>query len=210
MQELVLLGKKIIVDKSKIIYNKKIDETWQEDWKIMGGEWSRKGDCLVGIERGNKGGILLYKEYFKKNVMMSFTVKTQLPATRDLNAVFYTKWSKERDYLDDCYVCGLNGWYENKSGIEKQKGDKMAFCALSATAVEYEPGTEIRMTIGGIDGHIFMFVNDKLISEIRDYDEPLTEGYFGFSPYCTILEIKDIEIREIYYESFAQRYEPEF
>ena len=58
MRELKLLGKKIIVDKSRIIYNKKIDENWQDDWMVMGGEWSREGDSLIGIEHVNKCGIL--------------------------------------------------------------------------------------------------------------------------------------------------------
>ena len=58
MKEIKLVNKRIFVDKSKIIYNKKLDENWKDDWKVMAGEWSCKDGCLIGIERGNKGGVL--------------------------------------------------------------------------------------------------------------------------------------------------------
>lgn len=211
MKVLTLVNKKILYDKSPIIYNKKLDETWREDWQVMAGEWSQQDGALIGIERGNRGGILLYKERFTKNVMMTFTVNTVLPATRDLNAVFCASWDEDKDDLGDAYVCGLNGWYEHKAGIERNvKGGGNAFAALSATAFDYEYGTDIKMTVGAIDGHCFMYVNDKLVCEVVDGNNPLTEGRIGFSPYCTILKIKDIEIREIKYEPFLQSYEPEF
>lgn len=211
METLKLVGKRIIIDKSKIIYNKKLDENWQQDWEVKAGQWECKDGCLIGTETGNKGGILFFKEFFTKNVMMTFTMSTVLPATRDLNAVFCAKWDDSIDYLGDCYVCGFNGWYENKSGIEKLKKDfGEVFCGMSATAIEYTPGTEVRMTVGAINGHCFMFVNDKLVAEMFDEREPFTEGHLGFSPYCTILKIKDIEIREIYYENVKEYYDPEF
>ena len=65
----------------------------------MNGDWSCKDGWIIGMQPGNLGGILFSKERFEGNVMMSFTVKTQLPATRDLNAVFCATWNEEKNYL---------------------------------------------------------------------------------------------------------------
>lgn len=65
------------------------------------------------------------------------------------------------------------------------------------------------MTAGAIDGHNFMVVDGKFVTELID-PSPIKGGHVGFSPYCTILKIKDIEIREIYWEKQKQHYDPEF
>ena len=52
-------------------------------------------------------------------------------------------------------------------------------------------------------------VDDELICELIDKN-PIEGGYIGFSAYCTKLKIKDIEVREVYYENIRQNYEPEF
>ena len=65
------------------------------------------------------------------------------------------------------------------------------------------------MTVGAVDGHAFMVVDDELVMEYID-PTPIREGHLGFSPYCTMLKIRDIEIREICWEKFIQSYEPEF
>ncbi|MBQ8657847.1 MAG: hypothetical protein IJ506_01820 [Clostridia bacterium] len=112
--------------------------------------------------------------------------------------------------MGDSYVCGLNGWYENKVGVERNvAGGGCAFCSLTGT-YKYEPGKEIKMTAGAINGHIFMVVDDELVSKPIEYKDYLTSGHVGFSPYCTMLKIKDIEIREIYWEECNEYYELEF
>ena len=161
---------------------------------------------LIGTENGNKGGILFSRESFDKNVMLSFTAATVLPATRDVNAVYCAHWDEKTDYLADSYVCGLNGWYDGKSGIERNLTSNL----YSTTSLyQYIPGTEVRMTAGAIDGHNFMVVDGKLVTELIG-PSPIKGGHVGFSPYCTILKIKDIEIREIYWEKQKQHYDPEF
>jgi hypothetical protein len=138
--------------------------------------------------------------------MLSFTVSTVLPATRDLNAVFCADWDDSTDYLGDSYVCGLNGWYENKAGLERNNSKLYSTTSL----FRYDPGKELRMTCGAIDGHLFMVVDDVLVSELIDPTEPKIGGHVGFSAYCTMLRIKDIEVRRIYWEDFTQKYDPEF
>ena len=206
MNEISLVGKKIYMDKSPLLLKYSPDEDWQKYWQVMAGDWRMENGWLIGTENGNKGGILFSRENFDKNVMLSFTAATVLPATRDVNAVYCAHWDEKTDYLADSYVCGLNGWYDGKSGIERNLTSNL----YSTTSLyQYIPGTEVRMTAGAIDGHNFMVVDGKLVTELID-PSPIKGGHVGFSPYCTILKIKDIEIREIYWEKQKQHYDPEF
>ncbi|MBE7013327.1 MAG: hypothetical protein E7416_04585 [Ruminococcaceae bacterium] len=206
MKDIMLLGKKVLFSESPVLLKYAPDEDWLKYWNPRGGNWKVEDGYLVGEEKGNKGGILLSRERFEQNVMLSFTVSTVLPATRDLNAVYCANWDETTDYLGDSYVCGLNGWYEHKSGIERNLGSNIY---TTTSLYKYTPGTEVRMTAGAIGGHNFMVVDDVLVSELID-PMPIKGGYVGFSPYCTKLKIKDIEIREILWEKLVQEYEPEF
>ena len=204
--EILLLGKKIFWDKSEILLDYQPDENWQSVWDAKLGHWECKDGYLIGSEPGNFGGILLSKQRFSDNVMMRFKVSTVLPATRDLNAVFCTTWDDSVNYLKKSYVVGLNGWYENKSGIERFPEEEMR----SLTSLyQYTPGTEVEILTGAIDGHCFLFADGVLVQELIDSD-PIRGGHVGFSPYSTILKIRDIQVRKIAWEKRKQVYEPEF
>lgn len=209
MKEIRLLGKKVIPDKSPVLLSYSPADDWKDFWTVKSGNWSCDGGYIIGDEPENKGGILFSKEFYNDNVMMTFTGKTVLPATRDLNAVFCARWDDETDYLGTSYVCGLNGWYENKSGIERNEVGCESALYSTTSLYKYVPGTEVQMTFGAIDGHSFMVVDDVLITELID-PNPIKGGHIGFSAYCTKLMIKDITIRKIYWEEFIQRYEPEY
>lgn len=208
MKDILLLGKKILSDKSPVIFKYSPDEDWEKFWTPKSGTWKYEDGYLIGEEKGNFGGILFSNERFETDVMFSFTIGTVLPATRDVNAVFCANWDEKTDYLGDSYVCGLNGWYEHKSGIERNMGYGSKLYSTTSL-YQYKPGTEVRMTAGSIGGHTFMVVDDILVSELID-PQPISGGHVGFSAYCTKLKIKDIEIREINWEVFTQEYDPEF
>lgn len=205
-KEILLLGKKIDVEASPVVLSYKPDEKWREIWDDKGGTWSYQDGYLVGCESENKGGILLSKKRFDKDVMFCFTMASVLPATRDLNAVYNTTWDDEINYLKKSYISGLNGWYEGKSGIERFPENE----TRSLTPLyNYTPGEEVRITTGAINGHNFLIVDDVLIQELIDMN-PFVGGHVGFSPYSTMLKIKDIEVREIVWEERQQAYLPEF
>ena len=206
-KEILLLGKKILVDASPVVLSYQPDENWKEVWEDKAGCWTYEDGYLVGSEPDNKGGILLSRKCFDKDVMLTFTAASVLPATRDLNAVYCTTWDEEMNYLKKSYISGLNGWYEGKSGIERFPEDQLR--ALTPL-YHYEPGTEVRITTGAINGHNFLLVDDVLIQELIDNMDPIVGGHVGFSPYSTKLKIKDIEVREIYWEERVQSYLPEF
>ncbi len=205
--EILLLGKRILVDKSKVLLSYQPDENFRDIWDVKLGTWYYEDGYLIGSEPENRGGILLSKQRFDRDVMLSFTVASVLPATRDLNAVYCVTWDDEVNYLKKGYISGLNGWYEGKSGIERFPEDELR----SLTPLyHYTPGTEVRITTGAIQGHNFLIVDGELIQELVDNMDPIVGGHVGFSPYSTVLKIKDIEVREIYWEERSQSYIPEF
>ncbi len=206
MEQLHLWHKKVDIAASPILFSYRPDKDWEKYFMVMGGDWHEEDGWLIGEERGNKGGILFTRECFQEDVMLSFTIASVLPATRDLNAVFCAHWDEKTDYLGESYVCGLNGWYEHKCGIERNLSSDL----YTATSLyHYEPGRAVRMTAGAINGHCFMTVDGQLISELID-PSPIRYGHVGFSPYCTKLRITDIEIRRIAWEPLRQSYELEF
>ena len=206
MRDIKLLGKKICMDKSPLLLHYDPGDDWEEYWQVMKGDWKCEDGYLIGTEPGNFGGILFSRKSYEQNVMISFTVSTVLPATRDLNAVYCAHWDPQTDYLGESYVCGINGWYEHKSGIERNKSSNL----YSTTSLyQYIPGSEIRLCAGAIDGHNFMLADGELICEMID-PNPIKGGHVGFSPFCTVLKIKDIDIHEIVWEPFVQTYKPEF
>ncbi|MBQ4517433.1 MAG: hypothetical protein II997_02480 [Clostridia bacterium] len=206
LNDILLIGKRIISDQSPVALSSLPDDNWQETWDAKGGSWGYKDGYLIGSEPGNKGGILLSKQSFDNDVMLSFTAASVLPATRDVNAVYCTTWDEDINYLKLAYISGIGGWYEDKCGIERFPEDGLR--ALNPL-YHYEPGREVRITTGAIGGHNFLVVDEVLVQELID-PNPIVGGRVGFSPYSTMLKIKDIEVREICWEERIQIYEPEF
>ncbi len=211
-RDLLLLGKKIIFDESEVLYDfstsklTKQNQQLEDYFKIKAGKWYLDGEYLIGEEPKNQGGIIYTNIPFEGNILVTVNLKTMLPSTRDVNAVWHSKWDETTDYLGDSYVCGLNGWYEGKAGLERC-GENGFYASTSL--YNYKPGELVKMQFGSINNHIFLFVDDKLIMEMHD-PTPLTNGYVGISPYCTVLKVKSLEVRKIKYIERTQKYEPEF
>lgn len=206
IKELHLLGKLVKLDDCPVLLDCQPDGNWQDTWQVMRGDWKEENGWLIGAERGNFGGILFSRQSFDCDVIFTFTAKTVLPATRDVNAVFCAHWDKEIDYLGNAYVIGFNGWYEHKSGIERSP--ETGLRALTGS-YKYTPGKEIRVTTGIIDGHSFLYADGEMVAELIDPNY-ISGGHVGFSPYCTMLAIKDIQVRRAVWTPFEQSYEAEF
>ena len=206
MKELHLLGKLVKLENCPVVFSYQPGADWKDHFDVKLGTWYEEGGYLIGREPGNFGGILFSKKSFDHDIIFSFTVKTVLPATRDLNGVFCAHWDDGINYLGNAYVIGLNGWYEGKSGIERSP--ETGLRSLTG-AYHYVPGREVRITTGIIEGHSFLYADDELVAELID-PHYISGGHVGFSPYSPMLAIKDIEVRRAVWEPFEQSYEPEF
>lgn len=206
MKEMRLLGKLVKLEECPLLMDYRPDADWEKVWQVMAGEWKEENGWLIGAERGNKGGILFSRESFQGDVIFSFTAKTVLPATRDVNALFCAHWDESIDYLGNAYIIGLNGWYEHKSGIERSPETGLR-CLTNA--YQYTPGKEVHIVTGIIENHTFLYADGVLVTELID-PAAIADGHVGFSPYCTKLAIKDIQVRRAVYTPLEQSYEPEF
>ena len=209
MNEIHLWGKKVLLDKSPVVFSYTPGDDWLDHWQILSGSWKCEDGYLIGSERRSTAALLVSKKEFGRDIMFSFTIKAVPPATRDLNALYYTQVNDEGNWIGESYVCGLNGWYEHRSGIERDEADGTVSLYTSTALYKYVKGTEVRMDVGCINGHSFMMVDGEMVTELQD-PNPLGPGRVGFSAYCTMLKIKDIEVRELAWEDFPQEYEPEF
>jgi len=209
MKEIHLWGKKVLLDKSPVVFSYNPGADWLEHWEVLAGDWKCEDGCLVGSERRSTAALIVSKKDFPRDIMFSFTIQAVPPATRDLNALFYAQVNDARNWIGESYVCGLNGWYEHRSGIERDEADGSVSLYTSTALYKYIKGTEVRMDVGCINGHSFMMVDGEMVTELQD-PNPLRPGKVGFSAYCTMLKIKDIEVRELAWEDFPQEYEPEF
>lgn len=205
-----LMKKEIDVANSPILYDKKIDESvLQQDWDIKTGEWWIEDEWLCGKNPGNFPGMVISKDDFKGNVMFEFEGRNIAPSTHDINFMWNGSWKKDVNERDVAYVTGLEGWWEGKIGIEKSPDYKFM---CGTPLFNYEPGKTYKMLGGSIDGHCFVMVDGKLLLEAMDPDPIDNQKYakIGFEAYCSIIEVKNLVVRQIKWEPVDMAYIPEF
>ena len=84
MKDVKLAGKKVIIDRSPVLFSYKPDENWKDYIIPKSGNWYYEDGALIGFEPGNFGGIAFVNKYFDKDVMLIFKGSTVLPATREI------------------------------------------------------------------------------------------------------------------------------
>ena len=210
LDKLLLMKKKILLSKSKILYNQPVTrESLADEWTIHHSEWSVEGEWLVGSNRGNWPGMAILKQNFPGNVLVEFEAQTLLPSSHDINVMWNGEWLQQEGHRGLAYVAGLQGWWTGKVGIEKS--DQYKFM-VGTPLLHFVPGKLYKIQAGSIDGHCFIFADDQLLLEAMDPDPIDSQKYtkVGFEAYCSKIRIRNIVIREIYWEVAEMKYEPEF
>jgi hypothetical protein len=207
---LLLMKKKILLGKSEILYNRPVSaESLAREWTIHHSEWGADGEWLTGSNRGNWPGMAVLKQDFPGNVLVEFEAQTLLPSSHDINVMWNGEWLKDGDRRGLAYVAGLQGWWTGKVGIEKS--DKYEFM-VGTPLLDFVPGKLYKIQAGSINGHCFIFADNQLLLEAMDPDPIDHQKYtkIGFEAYCSMIRIKNIVIRQIYWEEVEMKYEPEF
>jgi len=204
------MKKEILLDHSTIVYNRAIDDIYLEkDWNIYTGDWWTEKDWVYGKHRENSPGMIVSRASYNFNTMIEFEASTVLPSTHDINFMWNGSWDEKTNKRTIAYVAGLQGWWEGKVGIEKSPDYKLT---AGTGLFNFEPGKIYFIQGGSIDGHIFIFVDGKLLLEITD-PEPidyLKYGRVGFEAYCSYIKIRNIKIRKIEWKARELSYTPEF
>jgi hypothetical protein len=207
---LSLMKKRVLLDSSMILFNQPVTtKSFAEDWTIHHCEWKVENDWLVGENRGNWTGMAILKQDFPGNVLVEFEAQTILPSSHDINVMWNGEWISETDKRGLAYVAGLQGWWTGKVGIEKS--DEYKFM-VGTPLLDFKPGKTYKIQAGSSDGHCFIFADGKLLLEAMDPDPIDNQKYtkVGFEAYCSKIRIRNIVVRQIYWEPVNMEYKPEF
>ena len=208
--EIILMKKKILLESSQVLFSQHVSElNLKQNWTIHHSEWTIEDGWLVGRNKGNWPGMAILNQDFPGNVLVEFEAQTILPSSHDINVMWNGEWLNETDQRGVAYVAGLQGWWTGKVGIEKSNDYKFM---VGTPLIDFEPGKLYKMQAGSIDGHCFILANGKLLLEAMDPD-PIDHSLYtkvGFEAYCSNIRIREIIIRQIYWEPVDLKYDPEF
>ncbi len=210
MNTILLMKKRILLDSSKVLYNKPLDQVeFAKEWTIHHSDWKVADGWLIGENKGNWPGMAILKQDFPGNVLVEFEAQTILPSSHDINVMWNGEWLAATDQRGIAYVAGLQGWWTGKVGIEKSNDYKFM---VGTPLLNFKPGKLYKIMAGSIDGQCFIFADGKLLLEAMDPNPIDNQKYakIGFEAYCSKIKIRNIVIRQIAWEPVEMKYEPEF
>ena len=185
------------------------DETLKRHFDIKSGTWQTENGWAVGKNPEMCPGMIVSKDDFTGNVMMTITAATVKPSTHDINIMINGEWDEEKDIRGNAYVAGLEAFWHGNIGFEKSPEYKLT---AATQLFDYVPEKEYELTLGNIGGKIFVLVDGKLCLEITDPD-PLDEtryGKIGMEAYSSCWRFRNLKVRKIKYEEVKEYYNPEF
>ena len=185
------------------------DDTLNKHFDIKSGTWHTENGWAVGKNPEMCPGMIVSKEDFTGNVMLTVTAATVEPSTHDINIMINGEWDEAKDIRGNAYVAGLEAFWHGNIGFEKSPEYKLT---AATQLFDYVPGKEYELTLGNIGGKIFVLVDGRLCLEITDPD-PLDEnkyGKIGMEAYSSCWRFKNLRVRKIKYEEVKEYYNPEF
>lgn len=210
MNTIELMKKRILLDSSKILFDNVLtQEDFPSLWTVHHSKWEVKDGWLEGENTGNWPGMAILKQDFPGNVMVEFEAQTVLPSSHDINVMWNGEWLSKTDQRGIAYVAGLQGWWTGKVGIEKSNDYKFM---VGTPLYNFEPGKIYKIQAGSIDGHCFILADGKLLLEAMDPNPIDNHKYtkVGFEAYCSKIRVRNIRIRQIYWEPVVMMYETDF
>ena len=210
MNTIELMKKRILLDSSKILFDKVLtQENFSSLWTVHHSKWEVKDGWLEGENPGNWPGMAILKQDFPGNVLVEFEAQTILPSSHDINVMWNGEWLSKTDQRGIAYVAGLQGWWTGKVGIEKSNDYKFM---VGTPLYNFEPGKIYKIQAGSIDGHCFILADGKLLLEAMDPNPVDNQKYtkVGFEAYCSKIRVRNIRIRQIYWEPVDMKYEIDF
>lgn len=210
MDTLLLMRKRILIDSCKVLYDHPMTPGhFTSAWTIHHSRWTVEDGWITGENNGNWPGMAILKQDFPGNVLVEFEAQTILPSSHDINVMWNGEWLEDKDQRGIAYVAGLEGWWTGKVGIEKSNDYKFM---VGTPLFGFEPGKIYRIQAGSINGHCFILADGKLLIEAMDPDPIDNRKYtkVGFEAYCSRIRIRNITIRQIYWEPVEMKYEEEF
>jgi len=186
-----------IVEPGELLFHDDFNNTnLAERWEITGGEWTSGNGCCTGLYRENAGGLIYTREGFEdaKDIMLDFYGTIISPCTNDLNFSFRTSgWNYEVGDADVGYICGINGWYINRTGIERYPECKLFGWT---EAFKAESDREYHIQAGIVDGKCFIAIDGVMITTLADPDPIDREdcNRVGLGTFCSHIRFRDFKV----------------
>jgi hypothetical protein len=210
MPKLLIMRKEIDLDASPVLYDRPFSATsLAADWQVRGAKWWVEGEWLTGRNPANSPGMVTSRASYLGNVLLDFEARTVLPSTHDIDCMWNGSWDETKNERGVAYVVGLQGWWEGKVGFEKSPA--YTFCAATPL-FPFEPGRAYRIQTGSVDGHVFVFVDGRLVLEVTDPDpiDSTRYGLIGFEAYASMIQVRRLVVRRIAWRPRELSYAPEF
>ena len=210
MNTLKIMRKEIDLDRSPVLFDRPVHaRSLETDWRVRSAEWHPDGEWLVGRNPQNCPGMVTSRADFFGNVLLDFEAQTVLPSTHDIDCMWNGSWDETRNERGVAYVAGLQGWWEGKVGFEKAPEYKLT---AGTPLFPFEPGHLYRIQTGSIDGHVFVFIDSRLILELTDPDpiDSRRYGLVGFEAYASWIRIRRVVVRQIVWRPREVGYAAEF
>jgi hypothetical protein len=210
MKGFTIMRKEIDIEKSPVLFNDPVTpENFKTDWNTYNSQWWVEDGWLTGKNPENAPGMAILKEDFPGNVMVEFEARTVIPSSHDIDVMWNGEWVDSLNHRGMAYVAGIEGWWEGKAGLEKSPEYKLT---ATTPLFDFKPGHSYKVLAGSIEGHMFIFVDGKLLLELTDPDPIDNTKYVkvGFEAYCSYIQIRNIVIRQIKWNKLDMKYDPEF
>ncbi len=210
MSELVIMRKRIDLEKSPVLYNRPItEESFREDWEVRSADWRCADGSLWGTNPNPGPGVIFSRRSFPGNVLVECRARTVLPSTHDIDVMWNMTWDEERSQRGVAYVAGIQGWWNGNVGIEKSPEYQLVATTPSPW---FEPGREYFVQAGSIDGHCFLFIDGALRLELMDPNpiDSTLHTRVGFEAYQSMIQIRQVTVRQIHWRVDEQAYPKEF
>jgi hypothetical protein len=210
MAELVIMRKRIDLDKSPVLYNRPLSaESFDEDWEVRSADWRYAEGSFWGTNPDAGPGVIFSRRSFPGNVLVEFFARTVPPSTHDIDVMWNMTWDEVRNQRGASYVAGIQGWWTGNVGIEKSPEYRLI---ATTPCPWFEPGREYFVQAGSIDGHCFLFVDGVLRLELMDPDpiDSTLHNRVGFEAYQSMIQIRQVTVRQVHWREDELAYPQEF
>lgn len=198
METLKLLNWEIYPEKGETLLQAKLDKPSDMQYFAPAlGDWEIKDGALQGVYRGNNGGICFSREAYPGNILLDFYASMIPPCSNDLNFAFRSGgWDYENNTVEG-FIGGLNGWYDDRAGLEKyppatgavadERQRQMEITDRALVGFTAVSGQAYHIQAGYVEDTAFFFVDGQLVVEMLDAKPEQTQnlGYFGLGLYCS-------------------------
>lgn len=184
-------------------------ELFEEHFEVKTAQWSVENGWLVGKNPDMCPGMVVSKDDFYGDMMLSATVKMKAPSTHDINFMIHGEWYDDTNKRGNAYVAGLEAFWHGNVGFEKSPEYKLT---AATRLLAFDPDREYEFCLGNIGKKLFVLVDGVPCLEITDPNPLDVEKYgkIGFEAFASWIMVKNVKVVQLKVEKRREYYNKEF